>query len=198
MALITGEPFYKQSTQTSITLPANTTRILNYAFWGSENLRTVEIPSSVTTIGRYAFLRCTGLQTIRNHATVPQNITGSNGDRFSGVTRSNVTLHIPAGTTAAYLAAGWTGFNIVEMGPTPDYGHVSGQAWINAADVTLLRRYITHIESGGTTAQFEAAHQGFNVRNADVNGDGSINFADVTLLRKYVAAIGQLSIRLGP
>lgn len=196
MANITGEPFHNQSTQTSITIPADTTRILNYAFWGSETLRTVEIPGSVTSIGNYAFLRCTGLQTIRNHATTPQNITGNN--RFFGVTRSNVTLHVPAGTTAAYRAAGWTDFIIVEMGPPPFYGDVDGNGYINSADVTLLRRYVAHIGTGGTLAQFEAAHPNFDARNADVNGRDGINAADVTLLRRYVAATDPSSVRLGP
>jgi beta-glucanase (GH16 family) len=76
-------------------------------------------------------------------------------------------------------------------------GHISGNAYINSADITLLRRYIAHMGSGGTTQQFEAAHPNFRVANADVNGDGEINAADVTRLRLYVAATDPSTVPLG-
>jgi len=66
-------------------------------------------------------------------------------------------------------------------------GHVSGNEYINAGDVTLLRRYIVHMESGGTLLAFEEQNPHFVIENADVNGDKEINFADVTLLRRYLA-----------
>ena len=115
IAFLSGEAFHGQSLLTNATIPEGTARILDYAFWGSEHLTTVSIPDSVMSIGRFAFLRNTSLESITNYAIIPQNINGN--DRFYGVDRSNVDLFVPAGTAAAYLAAGWTGFReIIEMG----------------------------------------------------------------------------------
>jgi endo-1,4-beta-D-glucanase Y len=75
----------------------------------------------------------------------------------------------------------------LHMKQPPMRGDVDGNGVINSGDVTMLRRYIAHISSGGTLAQFEALVPGFVVENADINGDGAINAADVTLLRRYLA-----------
>jgi hypothetical protein len=114
-AAMTGEMFYGLSTIGNVTVPDGTKRILNYAFYGSGSLRGVSIPASVAEIGRYAFLGCTGLETVINLAATPQTIGST---VFAGVTLSNVTLHVPEGTSAAYEAAGWTGFKeIIEFDP---------------------------------------------------------------------------------
>jgi hypothetical protein len=103
------------NTATAITVPDGTDWIVDFAFHGCDRLQTLTIPASVKTIGEYAFLRCTGLTDITNQAVSPQNITAG-ADRFYGVTRSNITLNVPAGTTSAYLAAGWTGFREIREG----------------------------------------------------------------------------------
>ena len=113
-SLLTSEPFFGQSTITDRIIPYGSTRILDYSYYGSEVLKSLTIPASVETIGRYAFLRCSNLTYITNNAIKPQTI---NTTTFAGVDRANISLYVPKGTTAAYLAAGWTGFKeIVEIG----------------------------------------------------------------------------------
>jgi peptidoglycan/xylan/chitin deacetylase (PgdA/CDA1 family) len=73
----------------------------------------------------------------------------------------------------------------------PNAGRISGQGFINAADVTMLRRYIAQ----GNDA---TGLVGFNLANADVNGDGVIDANDVTLLRRHVAATNPSTVPLGP
>ncbi len=107
------------NTATTIDYPSGHGRVLDFAFHGCNLLQSVTIPADVTTIGRYAFLKCTGLTDITNLAGSPQNI--KSGDPFQGVTRSNVMLHVLPGTQAAYEAAGWTGFNIVEDAPSTGF-----------------------------------------------------------------------------
>ena len=115
MADVAKEDFHGRKTITSAAVAEGKTRIGDYTFYGCESLASVTIAGSVASIGRYAFLRCTKLVTIRNYAQTPQNITGN--DVFYGVDRSKITLHVPEGTQAAYLAAGWTGFKeILELG----------------------------------------------------------------------------------
>jgi hypothetical protein len=79
-----------------------------------------------------------------------------------------------------------------------NYGDVNGDGAVNAADTTLLRRYIAHMSGGGSTDSFQAENPGFSPDNADVNGDGVIDTADVALLRKHIAATNPLSVPLGP
>jgi rhodanese-related sulfurtransferase len=75
----------------------------------------------------------------------------------------------------------------------PNYGDTDGDGNINAADVTLLRRYIAAEDK----EEFLKASI-FNEANADVNGDGKICATDVTLLRLYIAAPGNNKPILGP
>ena len=73
---------------------------------------------------------------------------------------------------------------------TPNYGDVDGNGYINAADVTLLRRRVSQGNADGLP--------NFNAPNADVNGDDSIDINDVNLLRRHVAAVDPSTVRLGP
>ena len=57
----------------------------------------------------------------------------------------------------------------------PLLGDVSGDGWVNAKDVTLLRRAI----AAGQTDAIRAV--------GDVSGDGWVNAKDVTLLRRMIA-----------
>jgi hypothetical protein len=74
------------------------------------------------------------------------------------------------------------------------YGDVDGNGVINAADVTMLRRYIAATDKDA----FIRDNPSFNKDNADANGDGMINATDVTLLRTYLAATDPSTVRFGP
>jgi len=130
MALVTRESFYGKSSDSNISFRGR--RVLDYAFWGNENLKIVRLPNGVESVGNYAFLGCNNLMRIHNAAVIPQDITGN--DRFYGVDRSKITLYVPEGTTDAYLAAGWTGFKeIIE-------GNVEGDIIIpsSSADTSII------------------------------------------------------------
>jgi RHS repeat-associated protein len=73
------------------------------------------------------------------------------------------------------------------------YGDVDGSGYINAADVTALRRYI----AASCKDTFLAENSWFIEANADVNGDGFINAADVTQLRRYIAATVPATVQFG-
>jgi hypothetical protein len=66
-----------------------------------------------------------------------------------------------------------------------NFGDVDGNGVVNAADVTMLRRFIASQKTADDFIQTEAAT--FNPANADVNFDGIINAADVSMLRRYIA-----------
>ncbi|MCL2860901.1 MAG: leucine-rich repeat protein [Firmicutes bacterium] len=121
-----------------VAMPQNAHRILPYAFNGNPFLQELIVPSSVASIGDYAFIGANNLQIIRNNATMPQQI---NETTFAGLIRSNILVFVPQNTYAAYRAAGWTGFLLVEGinpiitpevgrhrvdGITNNYSHVAG------------------------------------------------------------------------
>ncbi len=93
------------------TIPATVTSIRQYAFMGCQGLTAITIPISVTSIGGFAFEGCNNLTSVTVENPMPFTI----GDgAFSNC--ANATLHVPAGSKAAYKDAdGWKEFKeIVE------------------------------------------------------------------------------------
>ena len=66
----------------SYTIPDGVTTIGDYAFRGSESLKSVIIPTSVTTVGEYAFDSCVDLESI----TIPDSVTAINCGAFEACT----------------------------------------------------------------------------------------------------------------
>jgi len=75
-----------------------------------------------------------------------------------------------------------------------NHGHVRDESYINAADSTMLRRYLAAPDKD----VFITNNPDFNRNNADVDGSGEISFADVELLREYLAATDPATVTLGP
>ena len=99
---------------TSVSIPGNVREIGSNAF---ENcgLETLSIPQRVTTILDQAFTGCNKLKTVTVNWTQP---IGINRTVFNGVNLSEVTLNVPSGSEATYLAAPvWKEFRIRR----PDY-----------------------------------------------------------------------------
>lgn len=76
-----------------------------------------------------------------------------------------------------------------------NYGDLNDDGVINAADVTLMRRYLA--VPPHERAAFAAAN-GINRANMDVNGDGQVNEADLARLMQHVAATDPSTVPLGP
>ncbi|WP_034101606.1 leucine-rich repeat domain-containing protein [Flavobacterium psychrophilum] len=94
---------------TSVTIPNSVTTIEDGSFLYCSGLTSVTIPNSVTAIGEDAFAGCRSLKTVNCHITSPLVI---NANVFGNVTQSNCALNVPAGTEAAYQAAGvWKDFS---------------------------------------------------------------------------------------
>jgi len=66
-------------------------------------------------------------------------------------------------------------------------GDLDGDGIVDTTDVMLLRRFLWHMDNGGTVENFMLQNPRFRTYNADVNGDGYICFQDVILLRQYIA-----------
>ena len=68
----------QSSESTVYTLPANVSRIEEYAFYGDGELREIRIPEGVTEIGDYAFANCWYLTEI----TIPESVTTIGNSAF--------------------------------------------------------------------------------------------------------------------
>jgi hypothetical protein len=96
----------------SYIVPASATSIGRWAFGDCSRQASVTLPASLTFIGEYAFYGCSSLADITVNGITPPAISSY---AFSGLTKSNITLHVPQGTKAAYAAAAfWREFHIVE------------------------------------------------------------------------------------
>lgn len=99
----------------NLVFPNTITSIGSRAFQLNSGLTTVRIPNNVNFIDDRAFAD-SSLTDVYSEATLaPSIITGGTLDTFAA-DRSNIHLHIPAGTMGAYVTdpgALWTGFNPV-------------------------------------------------------------------------------------
>ena len=139
---IGNDSFFGCEGLTSITIPVSVERIEDWAFWGCHGLTSVIIPTSVSSIGNYVFQLCKNLSSI----TIPRSVVSIGSLSFYGCTSltdvivewpaplsiskytfddviiitKNATLHVPAGTKAAYEADPvWGTFGTIDDGTTP-------------------------------------------------------------------------------
>ena len=95
---------------TSLIIEEGVTIIDNFAFYNNQ-LQSITIPSSMTLMGNSVFDLNT-LNTVISEGNPPATIETFSQDTF-GSNRSAIDLTIPAGLTAVYTSAEWTGFNSV-------------------------------------------------------------------------------------
>ena len=92
---------------TSLTITEGTTKIINSAFSGQENLVSLALPATLTSIENYAFNGCNNLTTVMVNATTPPSCPSR-----AFYNASNLTLFVPDGTLSAYkTVSGWKNFN---------------------------------------------------------------------------------------
>ncbi len=96
-------------------LPSKLTVVERDVFRGDYQLSSVVIPERVSSIATYAFA-CSGLTSI--YSLNPTPPTCANSDCFSGVSRTDCCLYVPAGSQSKYRSAKvWSEFsNILEIG----------------------------------------------------------------------------------
>ena len=160
---------------TSVKIPEGVTIIGTQAFWHCESLTSITIPQSVGEIGYYAFDECPNLTTvIMKNPTPVLLIEGTFTDH------SIVTVYVPAGSRAAYVAdENWTGFKaIIEMGDA-NHDHT-----VSITDVGLMIDRIL----GSTPAGFDAVA-------ADVNQDGTVSITDVGLVIDAILSQGSAGVK---
>ena len=102
-----GNSAFLYNALTSVIMSSSVTVIGDYAF-GNNSLTSITIPALVTSIGHYAFGGNSNLTEVISESTNPAILLAN---VFTD--NSNIDLTIPTGTTTAYVAANWIGFNSV-------------------------------------------------------------------------------------
>lgn len=101
------------------TIPKSVTRIGGSAFNGCTGITSITIPGSVTSIGSGAFSGCTGLTDVYCYAENVPNTSSyafiyDNHYYIPNTPISSATLHVPAGSVDAYVAAyPWKNFGSI-------------------------------------------------------------------------------------
>ena len=155
-----GWAFRYCRTLTEITIPDGVENIQGEAFRGT-GLKNIVIPASVNHLGGAVFWENNQMESVTFLNPNPQDYNG-----WLGLEDVNVTINVPKGSKSIYKDI------------YPDYvikeilkGDMNNDGYVNAADVTLLARYIVGLElslPNGTAA--------------DVNDDNKIDIADVAAL----------------
>ena len=99
--------FYRCTSLQTVNFNATNCTSAGYSlFYNCSAFTTLNIGCNVTNIPANAFNGCSALRDIYSHSEVPPTVANANA--FTNVSKTSCVLHIPAGTTAAYNAAGST------------------------------------------------------------------------------------------
>lgn len=114
-----GDHAFENCTALSaLELPAELSEVGSAAFEGCSAIKRVNIPAGVTEIKIWAFQNCTGLTDVYCYIADPTQLSlGFHVFYLEDENYSSRTLHVPAGSAAAYQDSDWSEYfgNIVEM-----------------------------------------------------------------------------------
>ncbi len=137
---------------TSITIPNSVISIGKFAFSGCCGLTSITIPNSVATIGKRAFSWCDEL---KDFYCLAPTVPNTDANAFSYTPIEEATLHVPAGSEAAYAAAApWSGFGqIVSSNSAPDnaveINTISELYQLKSGTIAHFNSYLTAIYQNG-------------------------------------------------
>ena len=180
---IANDAFDNCTGLTSIAIPESVTSIGGYAFYGCSGLTSVTIPASVTSIGGYAFYACNNLTSVTMENPTPIAISSI---IFSN--RQNATLHVPAGSKAAYEGADyWNEFKAIMEATSaePPFPAIEDFAVVLAGERQTLHGKLVAKDGEEYIVTDSGIYRVTGRRErlaGDVNADGKITIADVTAL----------------
>lgn len=179
---------------TSVVIPANVETIGRMAFYSCESLSSVDfticrklktiedyafglckltslrISESIKSIGQFAFQMNSTLTDVYVQPIIPRKIPTT---VFSGITLSNVTLHVPPMTREDYYwATTWSGFGTIVEDVNPDYFYVD-------ADLTIAegkadeKTVDADVEAVGGIINEDTETQAFDELNVMYDGTSS-------------------------
>ncbi len=188
-----GKDAFGWSTLEEIVIPDSVTEIGNWAFCGCTQLKSaklskntlvlpnllfyntalesLKIPEGVTTINKKAFSN-TNLKS----AIVPKSVVKINSMALGYYEEEPIKDYAIKGykQSAAETYANENGFKFIDV---EQLGDADLSGFVDIADVTLIQKYIAHLEPLDE----------IQLNVADVNGDKYVDINDITLIQKMLA-----------
>ncbi len=187
----------------NISIPYGVSIIGSYAFDECESLENITIPGSVSAVGYSAFSLCTSLSSVNINSGVVTvwSYAFEKCSSLTDITLPNTVINIEENAfnlcnnlTNIYYTGSeeqWGKIAISE-GNDPLYsatihflgdeivtGDLTGNASVDADDLTALAKIVAKIDGGSPAA----------ILAADVTHDGKVDADDLTKIAKYVAKI---------
>ncbi len=125
-------------------IPAQTTAIGAYAFFGNELLKAVQIPDGVTSIGSSAFWECTELQEV----IIPESVTELGSNAFSDC-KKLASVSLPD-TLKTLGSSAFSGCELLSSIDLPDGLEYIGSHAFNKTKISSLYIPASVREVGGT------------------------------------------------
>lgn len=105
------------------TIPEGVTTIGSDAFYNVTEMEEITLPSTLAQVDNQAFYNCTGIKKITCLSTTPPTINAAYS--FSGITKSEVDVYVPAGCLEAYTANyAWNLFHLIASEPCEYAGEI--------------------------------------------------------------------------
>jgi hypothetical protein len=136
---------------------ANGITAIGLAAFATNQLTSITLPESINSLAASVFNN-NPLNSVFSESLTPPTITTGSGDSFN-VDRSGIDLTIPNGTSSAYTAAGWTGFNSVTEASSLAIGDTFVVDFITYEVTSITPETVEAIDydaSGGTVVNIPA------------------------------------------
>ena len=179
------EAFAECSSLQNIVIPHGVVYIEEEAFMGS-GLMSITLPQSVTNLEATAFSYCNYLSDVIVNWTIPITISPS---VFENLSLSNMTLHVPCGSSTTYRAADiWKDFGMIVGGDSCTYIIT----WKNYDGMILFKDtvqegtmpvYIGETPNRSTTADYVYEFSGWIPEIVPVTGDAAYMAVYDSILR---------------
>ena len=160
--------FYGCSALTEVVLPSSITAMGEAIFGECVNLKTVTLPKRIAAIPKYTFSGCKNLTDIYIPAIVPPSVTGYGNDQ---IRRSNITVHIPYGTSDGYRNS--TLWNYYQMDEY--YAYVSleknkGGIFVEGDEIIQGNKWDDYLKLGQSFSVGVVSENYYGVQTITVNG----------------------------
>lgn len=160
--------FYWCSALSEAVLPSTLTNMGQALFGECTNLRTVTLPKRITAIPKYTFSGCKNLTNIYLPAMTPPSVTGYGNDQ---IRRSNITLHIPYGTSDEYKNSNlWEYYQMDEFYAYVSMENNDGGSLVIEGEIVQSAKWDDYLKIGQPFSIEVIPDNYYNIQGINVNG----------------------------
>lgn len=160
--------FYWCSALNEAVLPSTLTNMGQALFGECTNLKTVTLPKRIAAIPKYTFSGCKNLTNIYLPAMVPPSVTGYGNDQ---IRRSNITLHIPYGTSDKYKTSNlWEYYQMEEFYAYVSMENSDGGSLVIGEEIVQSTKWDDYLKIGQPFSVEVIPDNYYIIQGINVNG----------------------------